>query len=234
VDTTLQLLLSTAVGVGFIHTVVGVDHSLPFVVLGRARGWSLRKTLLITGLCGMGHVLSSVVIGMLGLTLGVAVARLQWMEAFRGNMASWVLIVFGTVYAAWSLARQRRRHRHTHRHAGGVVHTHEDGTAPHTHGHEDAPPVSLTLWGLFIVFVLGPCEPLIPLVMVPALTLNAWAVALVVIAFGVATIGTMLVVVAIGHAGMRLPAFERVEPHVNTIAGLLIAVSGVAIRVLGI
>ena len=231
-DATLQVLLSTAVGIGFIHTVVGVDHSLPFVVLGRARAWTLRKTLSITALCGVGHVLSSVVIGGLGLSLGVAVGKLEWLEASRGDIASWVLIIFGTLYAAWSVARRRRVHRHTHRHADGVVHAHTDGLV--THNHAQMPPVSMTLWGLFIVFVLGPCEPLIPLLMVPALSMDGWAVALVVSAFGVTTIGTMLVVVAIGHAGLRMPVFRRLEPHANTLAGVLIAGSGFAIRMLGI
>ena len=42
----VTVLITTAAYLAFLHTLVGVDHSLPFVVLGKARGWSLRRTLL--------------------------------------------------------------------------------------------------------------------------------------------------------------------------------------------
>ena len=44
-DGTVPLLLSTAAALALFHTLAGVDHSIPFIVLGRARGWSLRRTL---------------------------------------------------------------------------------------------------------------------------------------------------------------------------------------------
>jgi sulfite exporter TauE/SafE len=232
VDSTVQVLLTTAIGVGFIHTLIGVDHTLPFVVLARARGWSLQRTLMLTTICGLGHVLSSVFLGTLGLSLGVALTRLEWIEATRGEFAAWMLIVFGSVYTVWSIARRRREHRHTHEHHDGVVHTHRDGRS--SHRHSNLPPASMTAWGLFVVFVLGPCEPLIPLLMVPALNTGMAAVIAVATVFGVVTIGTMLTVVALGYAGLNLPAFRRFEPFAHTLAGLAIVASGVAIRALGI
>ena len=56
-DSALQLLLGTAVSIGFLHTLIGVDHSLPFVAIGKARSWTLSKTLGLTAICGLGHVL---------------------------------------------------------------------------------------------------------------------------------------------------------------------------------
>ena len=41
---TLDVLLMTAVSIGFLHTLIGVDHALPFVALGKARGWNLAQT----------------------------------------------------------------------------------------------------------------------------------------------------------------------------------------------
>ena len=49
-----------------------------------------------------------------------------------------------------------------------------------------------TPWALFIIFVFGPCEPLIPVLMYPAAHANWLAVTAVCLAFGLATIGTML------------------------------------------
>ena len=41
-------LLSTAAILGIVHTILGPDHYVPFVAMGRARGWSLGRTLGIT------------------------------------------------------------------------------------------------------------------------------------------------------------------------------------------
>ena len=109
-DTGLNILLMSGISIGFIHTLIGVDHSLPFVVLGRAQGWSLTKVLTITGLCGLGHVLSSVVLGTAGIGLGVAISRLEWVEGVRGSLAAWTLIIFGLTYVhmlAEPLARRQ-------------------------------------------------------------------------------------------------------------------------------
>lgn len=228
----LHILVGSAVSIGFLHTIIGVDHSLPFIVLGRAQSWTLRKTLFVTLLCGVGHVLSSVLLGGIGIGLGVAAAKLQWIESWRGGVAAWSLIIFGLAYAGWSLARQRRRQRGAHAH-GHRVHSHEQRIEGE-HRHEGLSPTALTAWTLFIIFVLGPCEPLIPLLMVPALSLGAWAAVPVASAFGLTTIGTMMLVVTIGYFGVTLPFFQRLEAHAHTLAGLAIAASGLAIQLLGI
>ena len=235
----LSILIGSAVSIGFVHTLIGVDHTLPFVVLGRAQGWSYQKTALITALCGVGHVASSVVLGVLGIGLGVALGHLEWVEAARGSIASWFLIVFGLAYAGWSLARVRRGQRHVHVHDGGMVHAHGAPDESHRHGGSGGAasklsPAALTAWSLFVIFVLGPCEPLIPLLMVPAFDLGAWAAVPVTVAFAVTTIGTMLLLVTAGYYGLGLPVWKRLEGHANTLAGLAIAASGLAIQLFGI
>ncbi len=94
----IALLLATAISIGFIHTILGPDHYLPFIVLSEAKKWTLRKTMFITFLCGLGHVLSSVVLGLVGIGVGISVNRLVHMETFRGNIAAWLFIAFGLVY----------------------------------------------------------------------------------------------------------------------------------------
>lgn len=230
-DTTLAVLFTSAIGIGFLHTLFGIDHSLPFVVLARAQKWTLRKTLAITGLCGLGHVLSSAFLGTAGVVLGLAIKRLEWIESTRGTAAGWALILFGIAYAGWSFARRRRRHRHSHAH-GDQAHSHEHTTPSHSHGSMN--PVAFTAWSLFVIFVLGPCEPLIPLLIVPAVSHGVWAAAIVGLAFGTTTIATMLGVVTIGYAGSHLTLFKRLEPHTHVLAGLGISVSGVAIIALGL
>ena len=65
-DQALLSLTGAAAAIAFTHTITGPDHYLPFIVMSKARKWSLWKTSWITFLCGLGHVLSSVVIGEIG------------------------------------------------------------------------------------------------------------------------------------------------------------------------
>ena len=76
-----MILTATAASIGFLHTLFGPDHYIPFIVMAKARSWSLKKTTAITFLCGLGHILSSVVLGFMGIALGVAVSELPAAEA---------------------------------------------------------------------------------------------------------------------------------------------------------
>jgi nickel/cobalt transporter (NicO) family protein len=94
----LTVITITAASIGLFHTLMGPDHYLPFIVMARARKWSLLKTTLITVLCGAGHVLSSIILGVIGIVLGISIRRLELVESFRGGLASWILIAFGVGY----------------------------------------------------------------------------------------------------------------------------------------
>jgi nickel/cobalt transporter (NicO) family protein len=227
----LWILLWTAVTIGVVHTVIGPDHYVPFVMLAKARGWSRRKTAAVTCACGVGHVLGSVALGSIGIAAGIALARVRGVESFRGTVTAWLLIAFGCVYAAWGLKRavRNRPHEHAHFHLEGNAHshthTHETG---HVHVHEDRQK-SVTPWVLFLIFVFGPCEPLIPLLMYPAAAGSAASVALVAGVFAIATIGTMLVTVQLllrGIHAARVPVLER---YSHALAGGTIALCGVLV-----
>lgn len=234
------ILLGTAATIGFLHTLLGVDHSLPFVVLARTQRWSLRKTLGVTGACGLAHILSSVVIGTIGVALGVALERLAWVEEVRGGLAARLLIGFGLAYMVWGIYRSLRgeRHSHLHAHADGTVHDHEHHhEAAHAHAHASAgsPSVrTVTVMSLFVIFVLGPCEALIPMLIVPAHAASWPLVAGVILVFGLTTLATMLTLVTIGYYGLRWRGFAALERHMHAAAGFAICASGLAIELLGI
>jgi nickel/cobalt exporter len=230
------LLAGTAVTIGFIHTLVGPDHYLPFIVMGEARGWTIRRTMFITFLCGLGHVLSSVVIGFIGIIAGLSLAKLELFESFRGNIAAWLLIAFGLVYMLISLRAlyRKKKHRHLHHHDDGTNHEHEHNHfSSHSHVHLNDRK-NMTPWILFLIFVLGPCEPLIPLVMYPAASNNIHGVILVSLLFSVVTITTMMTVVLTFRLGLSRINLKPLERYVNVIAGATIAVSGLAIQFLGL
>lgn len=230
----MAALCATAFSVGAIHTVLGPDHYVPFVAMSRAGGWSTGRTLLVTAACGLAHVGSSVVIGLAGLALGVAVLTLEGLEAVRGDVAGWLLIGFGLAYLTWGLVRAARTqapHAHLHVHADGTVHTHEHAhDVAHLHLHQ-TPAAVWTPWALFLIFAFGPCEPLIPLLMYPAAKASPMAVAAVVAAFTVATVATMLVAVSVLRSGAALVPPAPLRRYAHALAGLAVLACGVLVKV---
>jgi ABC-type nickel/cobalt efflux system permease component RcnA len=233
----ILVIAGTAASIGFVHTLLGPDHYLPFIVISRAREWSLPKTLFISFLCGLGHVLSSIVLGFAGIALGTAVFKLEAIESFRGSAAAWLLIGFGFAYFIWGLHRAIRKkpHTHIHLHKDGEkhvhTHTHENG---HIHVHDEGKKQSLTPWILFAIFVFGPCEPLIPLIMYPAAKENIGGVVVVSLAFGIVTILTMLTIIAIASYGVKFIRLGKLERYTHALAGAMIFISGLSVQFLGL
>jgi sulfite exporter TauE/SafE len=226
------VLMGAAATLGLVHTILGPDHYLPFIALSRARQWSARKTAAITALCGLGHVVGSVALGLVGIAAGVTLSRLEFIEGARGEIAAWLLVAFGLTYGTWGVIRAVRNRPHTHRHihANGTFHVHEhkhqyDHAHVHEHGARRA-----TAWTLFIFFVLGPCEPLIPLLMFPAATHGPAATVFVAAVFGLVTIATMTAVVMLSSFGLRLLPSQTTGRYGHAVAGAVITLCGIAIH----
>ncbi len=226
-------VLAAAAGIAFLHTLLGPDHYLPFIVLARARSWSMTRTLVVTAACGLGHVASSILLGGVGVAFGVAVASIEGVEGGRGDLAAWALVAFGLAYAVWGLRQALRRKGgiETHQHHGDVhLHTHGDTSHDHAHGMGS----NLTFWTLFLIFVLGPCEPLIPLFVLPA-SRGDWALAAATAAvFSLVTLVTMLSLTAAALAGSRQLRLGPLERWSHALAGTVVAASGLAILFLGL
>ncbi|MFH1478307.1 MAG: sulfite exporter TauE/SafE family protein [Candidatus Omnitrophota bacterium] len=236
-DPSLVTLYITALTLGFVHTVFGPDHYVPFIVMSKARKWSLTKTVLLTFVCGIGHVASSIVIGLVGIAFGICVMRLEALEAFRGNIAGWALIVFGFTYFIWGLhqAFKNKPHKHIHTHSDSTLHAHTHShISEHAHVHHEEGKTNITPWVLFTIFVLGPCEPLIPILMYPALRLSAGGVVIVAVLFSATTILTMLGMVIILYKGISFVPLKRLERYTHALAGATICLCGLAIQFLGL
>lgn len=233
----LFILTLTAASVGLVHTVLGPDHYIPFIAMAKAGNWSKVKTVWITTLCGIGHVFSSVVLGLLGIAFGVLVSHLQFIESVRGEIAGWLLMSFGFIYMIWGIRRAIRNkpHTHIHLHPGGVIHEHKHThTENHIHVHQAEKKPNLTPWILFTIFVFGPCEPLIPILMYPAATKSTFGLIIVTVVFAIVTIGAMLTIVMIALKGINLIPMNKLERFTHALAGGLIFFSGIAVTVLGL
>jgi len=180
---------------------------------------------------------SSIILALLGSAAVVGAQRLIRIEALRGDIAAWGLIAFGLAYCVWGLRKaiRRRSHHHAHTHADGTVHHHvHDHTGAHGHLHEAADGRRLTPWLLFTIFVFGPCEPLIPLLMFPAVKHSLFGFIYISGLFAAVTIAAMLVVVMLALAGMKRLDFRPLERWSHALAGLAILACGVAVKFLGL
>jgi hypothetical protein len=247
VDANISVLVVTAFATGIIHTLLGPDHYVPFVALARCQKWSARKTIGVTCCCGAGHLLGSIIIGVFGLLLGSAVLEMESLEAVRGSMAAWMLNGFGIAYLTWGIFLAIRNEPHTHTYAyrlagkphdtRGLGEQDQVNNAQETSLNESRQVSkqlenarSMTPWIIFLIFAFGPCEVLIPLLMVPAAEANPMAMLLIVAAFAVATLGTMVAAVisiALGLKFVRLPNLHRFS---HAFAGMAIVVCGALIQ----
>ncbi len=231
-DPGASALILTALAVGITHTLMGPDHYLPFVALSKARKWSSLRTSVITFVCGVGHVAGSVLLGAIGLALGWGLGGLEAIESMRGEIAAWLLTVMGALYLAWALKNfgRRQKHTHVHAHADGTIHSHEHTHHDqHLHAHEEMRK-STTAWSLFIIFIFGPCEAFIPLLLFPAVQHNLQLAILTTVVFAVATVGTMMVMVHLLCKGLSFLPLKSFSRYGHMAAGLAILACGTAIH----
>jgi hypothetical protein len=225
------LLLLSATAIAFLHTLAGPDHYLPFVALSKARGWSLRLTVFWTVLCGVGHVGSSVLLALLGAALHWSLPELQWLQGLRGGLAGWGLLLFGTGYAIWGFVtlRSERQHKHFDQDEKGGLYVYE-----HRHGSAAQPQkrYAVTPWVLFVIFLLGPCEPMIPLLFLPAAKAS-WAImSLLVAVYTLVTLCTMLAMVLAGYFGVGILTTKKLEQYMHPLGGAAIMVCGLGMVLL--
>ena len=129
---------------------------------------------------------------------------------------------------------KKKKHTHPHFHIGGEKHDHEHNHQDaHTHIHQEE-VVNTTPWILFLIFVFGPCEPLIPILMYPASENNISGAIIVSVLFSVVTIATMMSVVMAFKLGMNKINLKPIEKYSHLIAGSMIFFSGLAIQFLGL
>lgn len=228
----LEILIITAISIACLHTLTGPDHYIPFIALSRARGWSFGKTLLWTVICGCGHVWSSVLLGLGGAGIGWSISKISWLENVRGGVAAWVLLLFGLIYGIWGLVRavQNKKHKHFDTYEDGSIYVYE-----HKHGEIVQPKerYKVTPWVMFIIFLLGPCEPMIPLLYFPAAK-SSWAGMLIlIVVYTFFTLLTMVVMVVLGYYGISFFKTDKLERYMHALGGLTIFICGAGMIFMG-
>ncbi|GGK83367.1 hypothetical protein ACD591_14105 [Rufibacter glacialis] len=227
----MTALLLSAITISFLHTVSGPDHYLPFIVLSRSRKWSMYKTVGLTIVCGLGHIFSSVVIGMIGIALGWQLAKLTWFQGIRGDISSWALLLFGLIYLAWGIwkAYSNRPHKHFD------VRDDHLYVYEHQHGSTVSPQqlIKVTPLILFAIFVMGPSEPLVPLLFYSGASRSVLEIGTVIAVFAVSTVLTMLAMVLLGLYGFSIFQTFRLERYIHAISGAVVTVCGAGMLFFG-
>lgn len=203
----LLTLAATGFGVAFLHAAIPT-HWLPFVAIGRARGWTQRRTLGAVALAGGGHVLATTALG----------AGLAWFgfeldhtfeHAFNWGVAA-LLIGLG----AWLAFRKP--------HGTGC---------DHCHGHPEKLVPDATdraaLWGLFLTLTLSPCELFLP-VYLTAVPYGWPGVVWLSVVLAVATLGGMLTLTWLTLRGVARLKWRWLEHPSPRAIGALLCVLGVA------
>jgi hypothetical protein len=121
------LLIGAVASVGVLHTIVP-DHWVPITLIARQRGWSKAETARAAFQAGTGHVLSTLLIGLVVWLAGVVVAaRFGHLVETASSIA---LVAFGgwIVISAWRELRTSGGHGHSHgfRHSKHQHHDDQD------------------------------------------------------------------------------------------------------------
>lgn len=121
-------IIITGFTVAFAHAALPT-HWLPFVLAGRGQGWDKPKTLWVTALASLGHVLFTTVLGVLVVFLGIKVEG--WLGGAFPLIVGGILIAFGAFY----LVRQMRGDEGHHHWQLPFMKKH--GHSHEVHGHDD-------------------------------------------------------------------------------------------------
>jgi hypothetical protein len=206
-DTLFVSIVATGLLVAFFHAALPT-HWLPFVLIGRGQGWGAGKTLTVAAGAGVGHVLSTMALGVLLTGAGIA------FEERFGGLSPWLVAGLLVGLGLFYLVRQALRRPH----------------------HPDAKPRLFTsdraaIVALFTLVTLSPCEAFIP-VYVSGIHYGWPGFLLLSLVLAAATILGMVLFTGVSILGaQRLPlgVLERYEAGI--LGGALCAL-GIGILVL--
>ncbi len=242
IDHTGALLLATVLAVGVLHTMVP-DHWAPIVVLARQQGWSIVRTARSAALAGLGHVTTTLLLGVLLWVVGAALAaRYAHLVSLVSAAA---LLAFGLwiAYGGWKEVRGSGTHDHGHSHLGHAhLHAHDTGLQHvHWHEHHDADWHAVEggvatihahdhsasgRTALLLILGSSPMVEGIP-AFLSASTKGPALLGAMAVVFGVSTIATYVVLCVAGVRGLQRTSLGPLEKYGEVLSGLFVAAVGI-------
>jgi len=244
------ILLTTACGFGHVFS------SLIIGALGLILGWQLNHFSWFQDLRGN-------ISGWALLLFGLAYLFYGLYQAKKSRPHKHFSVVDGEVYMHQH-GHQIKRHLHTDaKSSGHVQHTHLNAAKDHGHDHcheaskdggytqqavhvhslgntvgkEQAHTennIKVTPYILFMIFVMGPSEPLTPLLFYSGLNRSVAESLALIIPFSLTTVATMLGMVMLGRFGYtNLFSNVKLERYMSAISGAVVAACGFGMVFLG-
>lgn len=182
------------------------NHWIPVVAIGKAEKWTPRETLMVAGISGFAHTLSTVLIG---ITIGLIGHQLNENYTFISEkLAPVLLIVLGVIYV---LLDRLTHHRHTHGEQNPVGRSRS----------KNAIIVSLAL-----TMFLSPCLE-VEAFYFQAGTLGWKGILLVSLVYMIVTVAGMLVLVYLGFRGVQAIRSHFLDHHEKLLSGLVLVALGI-------
>jgi hypothetical protein len=208
-------LIATVAVIGVLHTIVP-DHWVPITLIARERKWSKAETAKAAGIAGTGHVITTLLLGIVVWVAGAVVAaRFGQVVDLISSLA---LIGFGLWVAtsSWLEIRHERIHHHDH----GMDHDHD-----HTHGAKKKRTALLLILGS------SPMIEGIP-AFFAAGKFGVGVIIVMAVVFAISTIVTYVLLCTLSYAGienMRLGTFEK---YGEVLSGVFITIIGLVFFIL--
>jgi hypothetical protein len=200
-----QILLGSLL-LSAIHAFIP-NHWIPLVAIGRSEGWSRPETLTFTGITGLAHVTSTILIGVVAGLLGHELSTRY--SAMASVVAPAVLIGLGLIYLALEFTGRR-----------------------HSHSHFETPAPERGVSRFSLVASLSAAMFFSPCIEIEAYYFTAgtlgWpGIIAVSLVYLVVTVGGMVVLVDLGLKGAARIQSHFLEHHERAVTGLLLVGLGV-------
>jgi hypothetical protein len=217
-------LLAAAAGVGFGHAILP-DHWVPLAVLGRTRRYPLSRIARLSGLAGVAHVLVSIILGGVIITIGLQFRHA--IQSAQDTIVGSVLIATGIDFAILELTD----HGHHHDHDNDDDYDHDEDE--HADRHAMTIPRRSRVQGLAAVMVpfgaaASPDLTILPVFLAAATIGTATALGSIAI-FAAVTVGTIVgLTLAAARGGYQIRA-HWLERWGNLFTALVLAVIGLLV-----
>lgn len=198
----LLSLLGGGFVAAFLHAALPT-HWLPFVLVGRAQGWTMTRTLGAVGAAGIAHIISTAVVGALIVAAGLALD--QWVAGLLPHLSAALLLLFGAFYLVRAAVRRPVA-------ANGATMELAEPTVTH----------AAAFWGLVVMLAVSPGEVLLPIYMSSAQE-GPMVLILLTLVFLAGTLLGMGVFTALARAGASLLRLERWARYEGAILGLALS-----------
>lgn len=177
------------------------NHWMPFALIGKGQKWSLTKTISITAIAGLGHSITTTILGFIIAFLGFHITK--YAETIAEPLAGTILIILGIVFVTIG----RLRH----------------GTHNHNHSKFSDKTIAISL---FAMLSLSPCVAALPLFLA-ASTFSWSTLVLLSIILSTTTVSGMLVLTTLAYTGVRKINLCSIEEYEKEIIGGILVIIGI-------